>query len=88
MEVSDPNGAGALCSGGREAATETHAGDDGGGGGGGGGGGDDGGGDDGGDYDHHVWDVAIYLFWIFNCAVHAHVEAPFKKSSNGHLTID
>ena len=52
------------------------------GGGGGGGGGDDGGGDDGGDYDHHVWDVAIYLFWIFNCAVHAHVEAPFKK----HLT--
>ena len=43
MEVSDPNGAGALCSGGREAATETHAGDDGGGGGGGDGGGCSGG---------------------------------------------
>ena len=34
MEVSDPNGAGPVRSGGREAATETHAGDDGGGGGG------------------------------------------------------
>ena len=22
--------------------------------------------------------VAIYLFWIVKCAVHAHVEAPFK----------
>ena len=35
MEVSDPNGAGPVRSGGREAATETHAGEDGGGGGGG-----------------------------------------------------
>ena len=24
-------------------------------------------------------DVTIDLFGIFNCAVHAHVEAPFKK---------
>ena len=22
--------------------------------------------------------VAIYLFWIVKCAVHAHVKAPFK----------
>ena len=35
MEVSDPNGASPVRSGGREAATETHAGGDGGGGGGG-----------------------------------------------------
>ena len=33
MEVSDPNREGALCSGGREAATETHAGEGGGDGG-------------------------------------------------------
>ena len=46
MEVSDPNGAGPVRSGGREAATETHAGEDGGCGGGGGDGGDDGGGGD------------------------------------------
>ena len=38
MEVSDPNRASPVRSGGREAATETHAGE---GGGGGGGGGDD-----------------------------------------------
>ena len=37
MEVSDPNGAGPVRSGGREAATETHAGDGGGGGDGDGG---------------------------------------------------
>ena len=43
MEVSNPNRASTVRSGGREAATETHAGEDGGGGGGGGGG--DGGGD-------------------------------------------
>ena len=36
MEVSDPNRAGPVRSGGREAATETHAGEDGGCGGGGG----------------------------------------------------
>ena len=36
MEVSDPNGAGPVRSGGREAATETHAGGDDGDGGGGG----------------------------------------------------
>ena len=46
MEVSDPNGASPVRSGGREAATETHAGDDGGGGGGGGDGDGGGGGDD------------------------------------------
>ena len=40
MEVSDPNRASPVRSGGREAATETHAGDGGGCGGGGGGGGD------------------------------------------------
>ena len=50
MEVSDPNGASPVRSGGREAATETHAGeDDGGGGGGDGGDGDDG---DGGDHEN------------------------------------
>ena len=43
MEVFDPNRAGPVRSGGREAATETHAGDD---CGGGGDGGDDGGGGD------------------------------------------
>ena len=43
MEVSNPNRASPVRSGGREAATETHAGDD---FGGGGDGGDDGGGGD------------------------------------------
>ena len=46
MEVSDSNRASPVRSGGREAATETHAGEDSGCGGGGGDGGDDGGGGD------------------------------------------
>ena len=40
---------------------------------------DYGGGEYGGDGVDHVWDVAIHLFRIFNCAVHAHMEAPFQK---------
>ena len=41
---------------------------------------DDGGGGDGGGDNDHGWDIGIDLFWIFNCAVHAHVEAPFKHT--------
>jgi len=54
VEVSDPNGASPVRSGGREAATETHAGGDGGGNGGDGDGGDGdgGGGGDGGDHEN------------------------------------
>ena len=53
MEVSNPNRASPVRSGGREAATETHAGDDcGGGGDGGGGNGDGGGGGDGDDHEN------------------------------------
>ena len=42
------------------------------------GGGGDYGGDDGGDDDHGL-DIAKYLFGIFNRAVHADMEAPFKN---------